>query len=753
MADQQLLNPTPPSTPETLAEEMDFVEVGPKILLPVRPKNPPALVGMCFFPAFIALRSSDRSYVPTKALPYFEGNRAFFVYSPGTVPTAETFKLHFGGSSGEIYDGFIETDDDNIWQVTHLDSSVTRLPEKIYSTRQYTFTCENPAIAPWIVFDSTCVAVLEPPAKKPNLTPVSNVPYASSVPALHAVKPQPAARPKIRLNQLESKLLLTVLGAYLTRDQISAMLAIGNIELHPGPVHKADKREKRIVNTVRKEAKKEVKKAVQKAKPRMAPKPRKARKPKHSKTAGIDLPTLIAMSFADPSGEHFVRYSDPYADEKTAITSPWERVPIIFDTTLESDSNSFFQFRDLSRAVIVESKTTGGVYNWLFTNQAQQITSALAKFTGIVTDGTPAAWQGSMAIPFAYALPSSNRVHGEALFAGTVSGLQEENERYIWLDTGATFSAVVNNPQATETGWTTAWSVKRLRNGVPEQILLLSAGSSEAIENADLTFIAPINGYHSIELVFLSSAGWDVDTSYITVGECEVSIPAARTFRHLPINGIFSVMSAIGSWRLSGTCMLYKQYAAPDDRAGSITGVQLHPANDWLSTTSGLTPIEGMQGSKEISALNGAHIFYKPTSEDIFDLKVFWRLNSSGQAYDSYYPIVPHDDFLAMKFTSPTPGSRNGKIEYHFAIEFTTTSVIWPTAVSEVESTVYSNGLSKLKRMENFHENPTHVRRLIAEASRRAPQALSRVMKTVNHGRDFAKDVMSIGSMVSKMVV
>lgn len=535
-------------------------------------------------------------------------------------------------------------------------------------------------------------------------------------------------------------------GSEDERSRIESHLVRSGVERHPGPVQRQGK-----------PTKKPVRRNNPKTKPAKRPAPRKNQRPKpkapkRRSSPRTNIETIIAMGYADPTGRAPIRYADEYANEPTSVTSPWCIADAFFNTaSLTNEYTQAFLFRDISRLAVIEAYAPGSHnYTWNMSNgSSAESTFLISPIT--VSENHPAA------ITFCTATPGGGiPIHGEMMFGYTISGKQSEEQRWIYMDAGGslyfnysfggTYESSSPDFQVT---------VDRFTNSAQYGYDTEICTPNTPLNNPNGTFewTATLPGYYAFTINdYVAPGGFNPEEASLSILNVQYDHPGTGTvWRHLPLPGIGGVVTAINQWRMLGSCIFYRQYAAPDDRAGSIAAGQIHKSESWFNMT---TPgrIKSLQGTTRMNNLNGVHAFYKPTSEDVFDMQNFVIKAENGTIGNSFATCSNLDDFIAIELSTPTPASRNGEWEIHLDVEFTTENVNWPIAISAVSPSQYRAGLAKLRNMANVHENPSHVHALLSEVGGVARRVAKNLPGAIRTTTGFARDVQTVANMVKTML-
>jgi hypothetical protein len=440
----------------------------------------------------------------------------------------------------------------------------------------------------------------------------------------------------------------------------------------------------------------------------------------------------IIRSVVTPAEAPPQRYSDGFASEPTAVATPWKRidapwpaasavpagspvkpaagnpVPPVPATpasvpraALPASDLMAFVFRDPLRFAVVyyPSAPAQTIYRALVDVAASEPTSLF---------DSPLASEIRLNIAQWNWLSGSDQFkpNGDVLYTGKAPN---DNRSFVWLDAG------------TEIAWG--------GNGTPGSHYQLhidyfdGANIIEDFASADVVCAA--GGTFGVGGTVGENTG-GVDWSAVPAGYYSPWISSATdiatsttlqfviaegqsTFGHQCLPDLEKNVKSVESVRMIGVSGMYSNTEAPLERQGKISAKQMPEGTQWQSFVSQTNSIASLAGSVQVEAQKGLYGFLKPTKELDFTKKAPLFIDNAGNLRGSHYDIVSDSAFLAFRVSITNVDGRDGFWTFGSSLEFTTLDTWRPLDVARIPRAVYSGALEKIRYLQQFHENPSHL--------------------------------------------
>lgn len=400
------------------------------------------------------------------------------------------------------------------------------------------------------------------------------------------------------------------------------------------------------------------------------------------------------------------RYSTEYASKPSALANPWT----IEDYPWSSSVNPNFApplgatelmvavFRDPIRNHIFFDQNGAGAqssYAARFTPQESHSAVPLVN----LTLGSRAVFDDDLEIPY-WVASNPYQPHGPTLYAGT----DEHSERtYRWFDENEVLgiSALLGG----STTWGLTVSLDQFKEDAILEDAVVGSGSGTSTTPLVLTTITE-GGYYSIHVFLTLGAAQTIEFS-------ASAVTSGSVFCHRPIPGFQTNQLAVDGIRVTGVSCMYTNNAALIQKAGTITGYQVPKETDWTQFIGPLSLLSRLNDSRTIDIQNGMYGFLKPTETEDFDLQEVFAVDPvSGVLTSSYFSLRNVKSYLMLRGTIVPPDGRSGYLTIANSVEYLTTDVWRPVDIARTDPDIYKKAMQELKHIDQWHENPTHVKEL-----------------------------------------
>jgi hypothetical protein len=468
-------------------------------------------------------------------------------------------------------------------------------------------------------------------------------------------------------------------------------------------------------------------------------------------TAGMSEFEAVAYSIAIPHEVKPKRMSNMFTSEPTAIANPWEVVDATFPNTVFANSSILpqtetfrFLFRDPLRSCItpisptavdamsiyqIACRTTGGDIsaNWWLTAAEIQ---TLGKQNFL--PGTTATTVSSVVGPYV----NSYSVHGSTLYQGKSS-----------FAPGSYYPMTRNPDLENPTGWLIQ-PVSVIASGTAYTVQIIPYRKS----GQDVQFFADMTSTTTTAVPMLIPYGVTAGGSdgqnfdYFTISIVQKSGPIVDficnvflvqtgiAFGQTPIPGMTTNVAAAETIRISSVGALLSNKAAPINRQGKVTSVQI-PASislrSFLNSASVFDSIAKLQSSLTKPADKGRYSFLKPTQPSDFD---YFELNLVRTSTGAVRPLAGwnlenNHDYLVIAANITTVAGQDLLWDYCYGVEYRTTDTWRDQAEPTSSPEAYNQALVFLKKLPQHYENPLHIGAILSMVRKAANKGASMVMQ------------------------
>jgi hypothetical protein len=426
------------------------------------------------------------------------------------------------------------------------------------------------------------------------------------------------------------------------------------------------------------------------------------------------------------------RYSTEYASNPTAVANPWSVIDYPWASSdnansapLASSELFMAMFRDPLRNLVYYDQNNPGspgtpgtsTYKALMTpfNGTSVVPVSPVNLPGTFSTGSifdedvhVAMWQAT----------GSYTPHGPFLYCGS----DERTDRtYRWFDLGETLT--VDVALSASTTWGMTVTCELFDDDAPI-VTAAQQSTSGTGTTASATVSFAKEGYYAIH-VFVDGFGTTVSASMTMV-----SSTSGAVFAHLPLPAFEANKQAIDGVRIIGASCMYTNNAALIQKAGTLVGSQIPKNTDWTDYIGPLSLVSKLAGSRTLDAQNGIYGFLKLTETEDLQLQEAFQIEPVSQLIAaSYFPLRSVKSFLIVRGSiSPTDG-RSGFMTIANSVEYGTTDVWRPIDIPRSDPDVYKRALEGLRHIQQWHENPVHLKEIFKQVLSGATSLIKGVQK------------------------
>lgn len=403
-----------------------------------------------------------------------------------------------------------------------------------------------------------------------------------------------------------------------------------------------------------------------------------------------------------------VRVRDSYSTKPVAVAKPVQEVKINWANASTGDIPTtdmvLFLFRNAARHFIFYDSNPANstaTYNWIAANDATNptrfITAGGAGPSSLgVHDIDPS--HATAATPYA--------PHGPVLFSGEADG-----HHYIWVDEQGGIAVTLNVSGAALDN-TIAFEVFQYVDG-RRKLAYASSATGVVLPTALSTGNTLSKGYYNITITHTAGTGV---INYVTVASSNGPGPAG-VWCHRPMNGFITNLGKVQSYAVTAASLLWRNTASYNNAQGSFGATQCGKGVGWESVAAqgGYTGIAAAYANQWNSrfAAKGEYAFLKP--EDAEDFQMVQDVEQGTTTWSTCsFPLEERSGFLvfAASVTDTTGCDTTVRLAAHIQYE---TNDTWsdirpPTSIRQD----WENAMSALCSMEQFYENPTHIKEILA---------------------------------------
>lgn len=477
----------------------------------------------------------------------------------------------------------------------------------------------------------------------------------------------------------------------------------------------------------------------------------RAQRSKPQEASGMKAAVDAVAMFLCAPGEQGVqsfRWASEFSQNDTAIAEPFRIVEPSFGN-LTSGTNPYFDknqglgilFRGVECAAILYDQnpdSTNHTYSPVVRLNDGTIAPGTLNGGSAFVVNIPGETAVKIITPYAKAV-SAYAPHGPILYAGAVTGT---NQRFLWVDEGDVITVNAGDGVVGDVTWILDRYDATGFNEYALSAFVTYAGSDiiTTIKNA-----GDPQGYYALRCNNEGAANMVMKINDIAIGG------SGCVMSHLPLPDLEKNLARETGVRVTALSMMYSNTSAVLELGGNISGYQFGPKDDWLDllTNDVATLIHTKRGSTTIDIRRGLHGYLKPTQPRDFELLSCTELDDLGNLVDSFYSLDNRGAFLAFALTVPAGTFANqGYFTFRYGIEYLTSDTWASIASSEMPDEVFKEALGKLKTLDQFHENPLHIKELWAKIKSGAKKVIGFISR---NGPSIIKGAEQVGQIIAAL--
>ncbi len=472
--------------------------------------------------------------------------------------------------------------------------------------------------------------------------------------------------------------------------------------------------------------------------------------------------TRALFALCAPGLARGYRYGGADSTQPTASACPKQRITVGFPAGASLSGRPFVATESMAiakrnplAAIIAYDANSG---NQTFTYQ----------WTGSYTDATHTKLVGptmtyflpatsSTPISLVTATPTTTYApHGQLVFAGADN---VSTRRYFFCNAPDTVAfALKNNTASTLTVNVNVWVIQEETG--PRFLGSATSGSLAASGVYNYSAI-PLAGYGDTPGEYISYE-LEVTNTGVQASNYQVQVSAftvtsnSYCFCHLPNPGLLDAIGVVKGVRINGMTMEFSNRASTLGLQGSCYGVQYAGSKPWQSIVGDLDGIAQAVDSVESPAATGLYGYAKTIDRNDFRMMEYFRVEG-GVVYDSFWPIVTDRDYLVIYVKiNNTADAQNGFWTFQNSIEIRTESQMFDVSVAPYDSSMEELARSELAYMDQWFENPLHlrdiingVRKLVGDVANKVVKYGPSLLKAANeYGPSILQGAATLGALL-----
>ena len=400
-----------------------------------------------------------------------------------------------------------------------------------------------------------------------------------------------------------------------------------------------------------------------------------------------------------------IRFANQYSCDRTAVVIPWQELKVNWNaptaaSQLPASDLLFFVFRNpLCRLIYYLATAVAYVYQWAFLDLS----------TGVPISGIKLYCPGGLttaASPLFATPVGANKPHGNILYPRYTSEGVAGDYTFLWGDNPAAVAGTYGNILISCTADPGGGNIYCYELRFGQRVLQATipfVGLTLAY-----TFKVPHNGYYSFGFAPNNSTFIQVQTT---------NASGASMWCHLADKDINLNMSNIEAIRSLGAAFRFSNEASDLNRQGNIVQVQIPGGEDWLTfSNSGYNGVAAFSSEVQSRlARNGTDGFLKPTQDEDFAFQYPFVFGDNGVLTESYVDMqVTNYSFIACAISCTTPAGCDFILRVSPLNEYKTKNSWIDIQKSSHTTAQWIQALEVFKSMEQFYDNPVHVKQILS---------------------------------------
>lgn len=403
-----------------------------------------------------------------------------------------------------------------------------------------------------------------------------------------------------------------------------------------------------------------------------------------------------------------VRVRDSYSTKPVAVAKPVQEIKINWANAAAGDIPTtdmvMFLFRNAARHFIFyDSNPSNAVatYNWRCANDDANPT----RF--VTAAGSPLSSLGVHDIdPADAGAASLYQPHGPVLFSG-----EAEGHHYIWVDEQGGI-AVTLNVTGVALDNIISFEVFQYVDG-RRKLAYASSARGVVLPTALSTGYTLSKGYYNV--VITHTAGTGV-INYVFVSSSNGPGPAG-VWCHRPVAGFTTNLAKVNAYAITAASLLWRNTASYQNAQGSFGATQCGKGVGWESVAAqgGYSGIAAAYSNQWVSrfAAKGEYAFMKP--EDAEDFAMLPDVEQGSTTWSTCcFPLEERSSFLVFAASVSDTLGRDTTVRLAAHLQYETndswSDIRPPTSIRQD----WENAMAALCSMEQFYENPTHIKEILA---------------------------------------
>lgn len=409
-----------------------------------------------------------------------------------------------------------------------------------------------------------------------------------------------------------------------------------------------------------------------------------------------------------------VRIRDSYSSQKVAVAKTLSEVKVNWasatvDGALPATDMVIFLFRNALRHYIIYNNNPShvtGTYNWVIANDAS---NPFAFPLGLSTLVGSSFGQGFEIEPSHLSNSAGTAYHGPVLFGGIGDG-----HRYAYLEPSSTTVVTVSlSASDTTVGHL---EVFQFKDGRRTLITSIDCSSTAAATASNAAYSPPTIGYYSFVYTHVSSVAAAVATQAIAV-TIYGAVSPWNVFQHFPQNGYLTNINKVQAYAITAGALLWRNTASYQNAQGNFGATQVGKGDGWetVAAQGSYSAIAAAYANQWVSrfAAKGEYGFLKP--EDGEDL----AMNSDSEIGTATwstgaFPLEERAPFLVFAASVSDTAGRDTTIRIATHNQYATNDTWSDIRPPENNPKDWEAAMEALASMEQFYDNPTHIRDILA---------------------------------------
>lgn len=425
--------------------------------------------------------------------------------------------------------------------------------------------------------------------------------------------------------------------------------------------------------------------------------------------SGASAAARICARMALPEEGDPIRYADQYTAEKTAVANPfredkinWSTVPAAGAQQLAATDMMLFLFRDALRHTIRYDPNSAGALcdiTWMFSSGSAIVS----------TSELGVAIQTKVLQPVWGAATSVYRPHGDYLYCGRDEECDESDMGFMYIDSTTLYPGLLTLNFTGDPGTrTNAIEIFRWIDG--EAVRVMTQNTTAGTTLYSLISLPTVSGYYGLKVAVAATA-----TALAVSHRCQSSI-----WCHQPVRNIALNQNDITGIRILGAGMRWTNEAAPLNKQGNIVACASGPGETWQTfAAGGYNFIASYPDMRSRLLASGLYTFLKPQQEQDFSMQQPFILGPLG-VNEAHFTLRHRSGFVVAAASCVLPAGCDTILHVSSFVEYRTRNLWTPIEKTPYTTEDWIAALEIFKSLEQFYDNPVHIRDIIGTIGRYA---------------------------------